>query len=254
MQTDRCNKLCQPVEVKKPPPGYFLTVRALTKTLGDSRVLRDLELRLPAASSLAILGSSGSGKTTLLQLLAGLELPDGGDILYRPRAADEMGREVRLNTLSEDARTLFRRRRLGIVFQFFNLIPTLTVEENLMLPLVLTGRRKRREHLEEWSRRLDVVHLWRRIPEELSGGEQQRVAVLRALVHGPDLVLADEPTGNLDAANGAEVLAMLLELVRSDGTSLVLVTHNERAAREADQMLILQNGTLVPASSRQESR
>lgn len=185
-----------------------------------------------------LLGPSGSGKSTLLNLVSGIDTPDGGWVEIDG---------VRLTTLNERERTLFRRTRVGFVFQFFNLLPTLTVEENLLLPLELKGRldgaaRARAREL------LETVGLGDRgssFPDRLSGGEQQRVALARALVHEPALILADEPTGNLDPATGGRVLDLLDTLVRDAGRTLLAVTHSRELAAHADRVLRIEGGRLV---------
>ncbi len=186
----------------------------------------------------AILGPSGSGKSTLLNLISGIDLPDAGTV----RIGD-----VDLTSVSERERTLFRRSHVGFVFQFYNLLPTLTVLENLLLPLELTGD----IGLEEKARALGLlerVGLLDRadtFPDRLSGGEQQRIALVRALVHRPGLVLADEPTGNLDEDTGADVAALLDELVTSQGGTLIVVTHSRVLAARMDRVLRMDHGLLV---------
>lgn len=194
---------------------------------------------------IALLGRSGSGKSTLLNLVSGIDRPDGGQIW--------IGGEE-LTAMTERDRTLFRRKQIGFVFQFFNLIPTLTVMENVTLPLELNGAapkaaRRRAEPL------LDAVRLLERAatyPDKLSGGEQQRIAIARALVHDPLLVLADEPTGNLDEATGESVLALLDRLTRKAGKNLLMVTHSAESAGWADRVFHLRDGKVEfdPASSR----
>jgi len=186
----------------------------------------------------ALLGPSGSGKSTLLNLVSGIDAPDGGEVLVAGTS---------LTGMSERERTLFRRHHVGFVFQFFNLLPTLTVEENLLLPLELKGRVGAPER-ERARALLDAVGLAGReksYPDRLSGGEQQRVAVARAVVHDPVLVLADEPTGNLDADTGARVLDLLAELAGSDGKALLAVTHSREVADRADRILRIRGGVLV---------
>jgi putative ABC transport system ATP-binding protein len=201
-------------------------------------VLEDLELVVESGSIAALLGPSGSGKSTLLNLVSGIDRPDAGSI----RVAG-----VELPALSERDRTLFRRKQIGFVFQFFNLIPTLTVEENLLLPMELAGTTsdEDRERVRELLDRVGLGDRARAWPDRLSGGEQQRIAVARALAHRPALVLADEPTGNLDRTAGERVLDLLEELVRDTGTTLVMVTHSESAATRADVIHDLDRGRLV---------
>ena len=219
----------------------FIALRNLRKhyTEGDQQriIFADLNLDIGRGEFVALLGQSGSGKSTLLNLLGGIDLPDAGQI----RISDRL-----LTALSEVERTRFRRRHIGFVFQFFNLIPTLTVAENLLLPLELNGlaapdQRERALEL------LDQVGLGDRrasFPERLSGGEQQRLALARALVHGPWLLLADEPTGNLDAATGERILELLLTLHRQAETTMVMVTHSREVAARADRILMLDNGRI----------
>jgi putative ABC transport system ATP-binding protein len=185
----------------------------------------------------ALLGSSGSGKSTLLHLVAGLDRSDAGRIVID-------GRDIA--SLDETARTLWRRREVGLVFQFFNLIPTLTVAENARLPLSLNrlDDAEHRQQLDELLERVGLAGYAQRFPEQLSGGEQQRLAIVRALIHGPRLLLADEPTGNLDERTGERVLELLLELVRPAATTVLLVTHDRRIAERCDRVLELHNGEL----------
>lgn len=197
----------------------------------ERQVLRGANLELPTGSFTALLGRSGTGKSTLLNLAAGLDRVDSGRVFCD---------EVELTALSENDFTLFRRRQLGFIFQFFHLFPTLTVAENLGLVLELSGRSG---DIEEMLRR---VGLWERrqsYPDKLSGGEQQRVAVARALVHKPRLVLADEPTGNLDQENGQTVLDLLRQ--RDPSVTLLVATHSQEVAAAADQVVRIVDGQLV---------
>ncbi|HND97761.1 ABC transporter ATP-binding protein [Plasticicumulans sp.] len=204
---------------------------------GQRPVLAGAELALLPGEVVALLGASGSGKSTLLNLAAGIDLPDAGEVCFD-------GRD--LARLSETARTRLRRRQVGIVFQFFNLVPTLTVAENARLPLELNGLADA-AGLARVAALLDAVGLAdaaRRWPGELSGGEQQRVALVRALVHRPKLLLADEPTGALDAENGARVLDLLLRLAREHAATVLIVTHAAEVAAAADRRLRLADGRL----------
>jgi len=203
-------------------------------------ILRDLELELAAGDYVAIVGESGSGKSTLLNLIAGLELPDSGQVILD-------GRD--LAALEDDARTLLRRRELGFVFQAFLLLPYLTALDNAALTLKLNGVRHR-DAQREAQALLAAVGLGEaihRFPSTLSGGEAQRVAVARALAHRPKLLLADEPTGNLDADSAALVLNTLREQVKSRGATGILVTHSAVAAASADRVYVLRDGMLHPA-------
>src|SRR5690242_17227908 len=225
----------------------FLRFQDLTKSFyeGDVQriVLQNAHAEFQPGEITAILGRSGSGKSTLLNLISGIDEPDGGRIWVD-------GQE--LSALSERDRTLFRRARIGFVFQFFNLIPTLTVGENVSLPLELNrmprpqAYKKARELLET----VGLLERWDTFPEKLSGGEQQRVALARALVHAPLLVLADEPTGNLDEETGAQMMALLARLTREQNGTLLVVTHSPEAASQADRILRLSHGQLVADAER----
>src|SRR5215211_5120057 len=220
----------------------FLHFYDLTKSYyeGDVRriVLQNAHAEFQLGEITAIVGKSGSGKSTLLNLISGIDAPDSGQIWID-------GRD--LTALSERERTLFRRARIGFIFQFFNLIPTLTVGENVSLPLEL-NRLPRLDAHKKAQQLLEAVGLlerWKTFPEKLSGGEQQRVALARALVHDPLLILADEPTGNLDEETGAQVLSLLARLTREQNGTLLIVTHSVEAALQADRVLRLSHGQLV---------
>jgi putative ABC transport system ATP-binding protein len=211
----------------------IVTIHNLSKQYGEGdrrrQVLNNVSLEIYTGEFFVMLGKSGSGKSTLLNLIGGIDAPDGGQITID-------GTEI--TTLSEKQRTLFRRDQIGIVFQFFNLIPTLTVIENITLPLELRGR-KRADAEKSATILLERVGLADRadtFPDKLSGGEQQRIAIARALVTEPALVLADEPTGNLDEDTGESVLALLLELTREAGRTLVMATHNPEIVPFADRV------------------
>jgi putative ABC transport system ATP-binding protein len=202
---------------------------------GGAAALRGATLEVEAGTVIALYGKSGSGKTTLLNLLAGLDRPSRGLV-------EVEGRD--LAALGEKGRTLLRRRRLGFVFQFFNLLPTLTAFENVYLSLELMGQPDASAAREALTS-LGLEGLHDRFPYELSGGEQQRVAIARALVKKPALVLADEPTGNLDTRTGDEVLGILARLCRERGTTLLMATHSPRVARIADRILCMADGVIV---------
>ncbi|MFZ2487818.1 MAG: ABC transporter ATP-binding protein [Anaerolineae bacterium] len=222
----------------------FLRFENLSKSYleGDRTrvVLDNANAEFVAGEFVAILGRSGSGKSTLLNLISGIDRPDAGRLWLG---------EQELSALNDQQRTLIRRRQIGFVFQFFNLIPTLSVWENVILPLELNGASPRliRERAEPL---LDAVGLLDRratFPDRLSGGEQQRVALARALVHDPLLVLADEPTGNLDEQTGTQILALLDRMTRQAGKTVLMVTHSADAAAYADRLLILREGKLAEA-------
>ncbi|MES1242611.1 MAG: ABC transporter ATP-binding protein [Acidobacteriota bacterium] len=204
-------------------------------------VLRDANLGIERGELAVLVGRSGSGKSTVLNLISGIDLPDSGEIVIDG---------VVVSTLSERERTLFRRDKIGFVFQFFNLIPTLTVEENLLLPLELKGRvsaAQRRTALDLLAE-VGLADRAGSYPDRLSGGEQQRVAVARALAHDPLLVLADEPTGNLDLETGLQVLEILDRLTRQAGKTMVMVTHGQEVVGLADRVFRVENGCLVEAA------
>jgi putative ABC transport system ATP-binding protein len=203
-------------------------------------VLRGLSFEVAAGELVALLGRSGSGKSTLLNLIAGIDRPSSGTISIDGQ---------RVSSMDERQRTLFRRARIGFVFQFFNLIPTLTVEENVRLPIEIGGGGVTWARAEA-RRLLEAVRLGDRggeFPDRLSGGEQQRVAIARALVHGPAVVLADEPTGALDLETGRLVLGLLVDLSRRRRTTVILVTHSDEVARAADRVLVLRDGKMSEA-------
>ncbi|CAG0947498.1 sulfonate transport system ATP-binding protein [Anaerolineae bacterium] len=207
---------------------------------GEKRraVLCDLNAHIARGEFVAMVGRSGSGKSTLLNLLAGLDVPTSGNIWIG---------DARISALDDRARTLFRRDHIGFVFQFFNLIPTLTVRENVLLTAELNGWKEKDAHTRA-NELLDAVELLERanvFPDKLSGGEQQRVAIARALCADPALVLADEPTGNLDADTGVKVLDLLTRLAREHDKTLVMVTHSLDVAARADRVLRLDHGRLV---------
>jgi len=217
----------------------MLTARGLVKRFGARMVLDGLELDVAAAEYVAIVGESGSGKSTLLNLIAGLDRPDAGSM--KVDGAD-------LAAMNDDQRTLTRRSKLGFVFQSFHILPHLTVEQNIELPLVLLGaaREMRRARVLELLTAVNLGDRGASMPRELSGGELQRVAIARALVHRPALILADEPTGNLDPETAQTVLSLLAHEIRSRGAGGVLVTHSEAAAHSADRIMVLDHGRLRP--------
>jgi putative ABC transport system ATP-binding protein len=214
-------------------------LRKMYPSRGANQVVFDaLSFTLDRGEVVALLGESGSGKTTLLNLMSGIDTPDAGLVLLDGVAIHDLG---------EPARTLLRRERIGFVFQFFNLIPTLTVAENIALPLQLLGRSNRtaREQANRLLEETDLTGTGERYPETLSGGEQQRAAIARALVHEPALLLADEPTGNLDEKTARRIIDLLTGLVRRKGATLLLVTHSEAVAGSADRILSLRYGQVA---------
>jgi putative ABC transport system ATP-binding protein len=222
--------------------GALVVLEQVTRryTEGNSQhtVLHAVDAAFAEGETVVLMGKSGSGKSTLLNLISGIDTPDSGEIVVGGRA---------LTRLSERERTLFRRQHIGFVFQFFNLVPTLTVLENVLLPLELNGQSSHaaRQAALAMLAQVGLDHRGDSYPDRLSGGEQQRVAIARALVHDPLLVLADEPTGNLDSETSVQVLDVLDRLTRQAGKSMLLVTHSPDTARLGDRVLMLRDGHLV---------
>jgi ABC-type lipoprotein export system ATPase subunit len=227
---------------KSQPGPALLHIERLTKSYGAQRVLDGVELRLAPAERVAIMGPSGSGKSTLLNCLAGLEVADAGRIRFR-------GRDF--TTMSEAEQTELRRRALTSVFQFFHLLPTLRAWENVEFPLLLqrVGRKARRERVDALLQEVGLVHRAQAWPAELSGGEMQRLAIARALITEPQLILADEPTGSLDSVNGARVLELLRALTERHRTALLMVTHDAEATAICDRVLHMRDGRLSATES-----
>lgn len=221
-------------------PAPVLECRSICKHYDLRPVLKEVSLRLFPGERLALTGPSGSGKTTLLNCLGGIDRPDTGSIL--------IGGED-LTQMDGDALALLRRRRLGNIFQFFHLLPTLSVRENVEFPLVLLGvsPEEARERAGSLLGRVKIAHRADALPTRLSGGEMQRCAIARALAHGPAVILADEPTGNLDSVNSANILELLQELTQETATALVLVTHSEEAARICSRVVTMRDGVLEEA-------
>jgi putative ABC transport system ATP-binding protein len=218
-----------------------LTARGIGKTVksgsGELVILRDIDLAVTPGEAVAVVGASGSGKSTLLALLAGLDTPTSGTVRLDG---------VDLFTLDEDRRAELRGRMLGFVFQSFQLLPALTALENVMLPLELSDRADAEELARQMLVRVGLGERLLHYPKHLSGGEQQRVALARAFVVRPKLLLADEPTGSLDAASGAAIISLLFELNREYGTTLVLVTHDEALAARCARVVRLVGGRIAP--------
>lgn len=217
----------------------MIQLRDVTKTVtsgaGDLTILHPLTLDIPDGANAAITGPSGSGKSTLLGLMAGLDAPTSGTIVIDG---------VDLTSLGEEALARLRGSRIGIVFQFFHLLPSLTALENVMVPLELANRDDARARAETLIADVGLADRGHHYPSQLSGGEQQRVAIARALANDPAVLLADEPTGNLDSATGHQVIEILLEINRRRGTTLVLVTHDPELAARADMTVRLRDGRI----------
>ncbi len=218
----------------------ILTAQNLSKVVpsaeGELTILHPLSLALNKGDSLAIVGASGSGKSTLLGLLAGLDLPSEGEVILAGRA---------LSILDEDQRARVRAEHVGFVFQSFQLLDSLNALENVMLPLELDGRKDARAHARHLLERVGLGQRLSHSPRQLSGGEQQRVAIARAFAANPDVLFADEPTGNLDSHTGERITDLLFQLNKERGTTLVLVTHDERLAHRCRRLIRLESGHLV---------
>ncbi|MCX7735690.1 MAG: ABC transporter ATP-binding protein [Candidatus Kapabacteria bacterium] len=200
-------------------------------------VLKGINLSLSQGEIVILLGKSGSGKSTLLNLISGIDLPDKGEIIVD---------DLKITEQSEHNRTLYRRKKIGFIFQFFNLIPTLTVEENLLLPYELNFKNTNgfKEKANELLEEVGLLSRWKSYPDILSGGEQQRIAIARALIHNPDIILADEPTGNLDYENGKAVINLLDNLVRKNNKTLIMATHSREVIGIADRILQIKDGSI----------
>ena len=202
----------------------------------ELEILKGITLEIKSGESVAIVGASGSGKSTLLGLLAGLDEASGGRVIIG---------DTELGELDKDGRALFRGRHVGFVFQSFQLLPALTALENVMLPLELQGQAKARDLAEAFLDRVGLAARTSHYPRQLSGGEQQRVAIARAFAAHPSILFADEPTGNLDTGTGAHIIDLLFELNREEGTTLVLVTHDQQLADRCERRFCLEAGALV---------
>ncbi|MBS5671272.1 MAG: ABC transporter ATP-binding protein [Christensenellales bacterium] len=203
-----------------------------------TEVLKDISLQVMQGEFVSIMGPSGSGKSTLLYILGGLDAPTSGHVLLNGTDISRFG---------DEKMSCIRRQKIGFVFQFYNLIPNLNVEENIMLPLLLDGK-KVGGYKKQLEQILEIVGLSdrrRHTPRELSGGQQQRVAIARALIGNPEILFADEPTGNLDSKTGAEIMALLREINRTSGQTIIMVTHSPEAAKSSGRMINVQDGIII---------
>ena len=223
----------------------ILEVEAVSKTYGSGetavRALRDVSFSVERGQFVAVVGESGSGKSTLLNMLGALDTPSSGRVLID-------GRDV--FAMDEGSLTVFRRRSIGFVFQSFNLVPELSVEQNIAFPVLLDYRKPDQDYLEQLLTALGLAERRRHLPGQLSGGQQQRVAMARALFTRPALILADEPTGNLDSKNTREVIALLRQASRSYGQTVIMITHSESVAQAADRLLQVSDGVLTDLGRR----
>lgn len=218
----------------------ILKVENISKTYDTGGVpvqaLDDISFSVEKGEFVAVIGASGSGKSTLLHILGGVDRPTEGRVFVNGEDIYEQ---------DEEALAIFRRRQVGLIYQFYNLIPVLTVEENISLPVKLDGRRINRERLAELLKVLGLVKRRKHLPNQLSGGQQQRVSIGRALINAPAIVLADEPTGNLDTKNAQDIMNLLKYSNRAYKQTIILITHDREAAMQADRLLEIQDGKLV---------
>lgn len=218
----------------------ILKVEHLSKVYGKGeasvRALDDVSFTIQQGEFVAIIGPSGSGKSTLLHILGGVDTPTSGKVYVD-------GNDM--YSLDESALAIFRRRQIGLIYQFYNLIPVLNVEENITLPLLLDHRRIQQEHFDDLIHILNLQDRLHHLPNELSGGQQQRVSIGRALIASPSLVLADEPTGNLDRKNSEEIVALLKTLHKEKNQTLIIITHDESIALQADRILSIEDGKII---------
>lgn len=218
----------------------ILRIEHLSKIYGkgdtEVRALDDVSFTVPKGQFVAIIGPSGSGKSTLLHILGGVDTPTSGHVYVD-------GTDI--TTLDETALAIFRRRQIGLIYQFYNLIPILTVEENMTLPLLLDGKQVDQNHFDALVQSLGLGQRLGHLPSELSGGQQQRVSIGRALMNNPAIVLADEPTGNLDSKNSKEIVELLRNFNKVLNQTVIVITHDERIALDADRVIAVEDGKIV---------
>lgn len=218
----------------------ILEVKNLSKIYGKGdtlvKAVDDVSFTVEQGEFVAIIGPSGSGKSTLLHIIGGVDTPTTGNVIVD-------GTDI--TKLKESPLSIFRRRQIGLVYQFYNLIPILTVEENLTLPLLLDGRKPNKEQIDYLVSNLGLGDRLKHLPNQLSGGQQQRVSIGRALANNPALLLADEPTGNLDSENSKEIVALLRKFNREHNQTVIMITHDERIAQSADRIIAIEDGKIV---------
>lgn len=218
----------------------ILEVKNLSKIYGKGdtlvKAVDDVSFTVEQGEFVAIIGPSGSGKSTLLHIIGGVDTPTTGNVIID-------GTDI--TKLKESPLSIFRRRQIGLVYQFYNLIPILTVEENLTLPLLLDGRKPNKEQIDYLVSNLGLGDRLKHLPNQLSGGQQQRVLIGRALANNPALLLADEPTGNLDSENSKEIVALLRKFNREHNQTVIMITHDERIAQSADRIIAIEDGKIV---------
>ena len=218
----------------------LLEVKNISKTYGNGetavKALKNVSFCVEKGEFLAIAGESGSGKSTLLNMIGALDAPTAGKVIID-------GKDIM--AMKDDAATIFRRRNIGFIFQAFNLIPELTVEQNIVFPLLLDYQKPDKKHLDELLKVLNLENRRKHLPSQLSGGQQQRVAIGRALITRPSIILADEPTGNLDSKNSSEVIALLKDAARRYEQTIIMITHNRVIAQSADRILQVKDGVVT---------
>lgn len=218
----------------------ILEVTNLCKTYGKGdtmvKALDNVSFSVEKGEFLAIIGPSGSGKSTLLHILGGVDVPTSGSVVIN---------QTDISNLDETALAFFRRRQIGLIYQFYNLIPILTVQENLTLPLLLDGRKPDKKQIDTLVKRLGLENRLDHLPNQLSGGQQQRVSIGRALVNNPALMLADEPTGNLDSENSKEIISLLRQFNKEFNQTVIIITHDEKIANSADRVITIEDGKIT---------
>ena len=218
----------------------ILEVTNLCKTYGKGdtmvKALDNVSFSVEKGEFVAIIGPSGSGKSTLLHILGGVDVPTKGSVVIN---------QTDISNLDETALAIFRRRQIGLIYQFYNLIPILTVQENLTLPLLLDGRKPDEKQISTLVKRLGLEHRLDHLPNQLSGGQQQRVSIGRALVNNPALMLADEPTGNLDSENSKEIISLLRQFNKDFNQTVIIITHDEKIANSADRVITIDDGKIT---------
>lgn len=218
----------------------ILEVTNLCKTYGKGdtmvKALDNVSFSVEKGEFLAIIGPSGSGKSTLLHILGGVDVPTSGSVVIN---------RTDISNLDETALAIFRRRQIGLIYQFYNLIPILTVQENLTLPLLLDGRKPDKKQIDTLVKRLGLENRLDHLPNQLSGGQQQRVSIGRALVNNPALMLADEPTGNLDSENSKEIISLLRQFNKEFNQTVIIITHDEKIANSADRVITIEDGKIT---------
>lgn len=218
----------------------ILEVTNICKTYGKGdtmvKALDNVSFSVEKGEFLAIIGPSGSGKSTLLHILGGVDVPTSGSVVIN---------QTDISNLDETALAIFRRRQIGLIYQFYNLIPILTVQENLTLPLLLDGRKPDKKQIDTLVKRLGLENRLDHLPNQLSGGQQQRVSIGRALVNNPALMLADEPTGNLDSENSKEIISLLRQFNKEFNQTVIIITHDEKIANSADRVITIEDGKIT---------